>query len=42
MIAQFNKPIFAKVNGTVRGIGAYLITMFSTPIGTDKSSMKLD
>jgi enoyl-CoA hydratase len=42
MIAQFNKPIFAKVHGSVRGIGAYLLTMFSTAIGTEKSSLRLD
>lgn len=42
MIGQFNKPIFAKVHGSVRGIAAYILTMFSTPIGTDKSSLRLD
>lgn len=34
MVGQFNKPVFAKVHGSVRGIAAYLLTMFSTPIGT--------
>lgn len=42
MIGQFNKPIFAKVHGSVRGISAYLLTMFSTPLGTEKSSLRLD
>lgn len=42
MIGEFNKPIFAKVFGSVRGIGAYLLPMFSTPLGTDKSTLKLD
>ncbi len=33
-IGQFNKPVFAKVFGSVRGIGAYLLTLLSTPMGT--------
>lgn len=41
-VGEFNKPIFAKVFGSVRGIGAYLLPMFSTPMGTDKSSLRLD
>lgn len=42
MLARFNKPIFAKVNGSVRGIAAYVLTMFSTPIATEKSTLRLD
>lgn len=42
MIGQFNKPIFAKVHGSVKGISAYILTMFSTPLGTEKSSLRLD
>ena len=42
MLANFNKPIFAKVNGSVRGIAAYLINMMSTPLGTQLSSFRLD
>lgn len=42
MLATFNKPIFAKVNGPVRGIAAYLVNMMSTPMGTEISSMRLD
>lgn len=42
MLGEFNKPVFAKVNGSVRGIAAYVINMFSTPMGTDRSSLRLD
>lgn len=42
MMGEFNKPIFAKVNGGVRGLGAYMLTMVSTPLGTEKSSLRLD
>lgn len=42
MLARFNKPIFAKVNGSVRGIAAYVLTMFSTPIGTENSDLRID
>ena len=42
MIARLNKPVFAKVNGSVRGIAAYVLTMLSTPIGTENSSLRLD
>jgi enoyl-CoA hydratase/carnithine racemase len=41
-LGEFNKPIFAKVHGSARGIAAYILTMFSTPLGTDRSSLRLD
>lgn len=41
-VGEFNKPIFAKVDGSVRGIGAYLVSMLSTPMATPNSSLRID
>lgn len=41
-LAQLNKPVFAQVSGGVRGIGAYLLSMITVPIGYSDAYLKID
>ena len=42
LLAKFNKPILAKVNGGVRGTATYVLSMLSTPLGTGKATLTFD
>ena len=39
LLSQFNKPIFYKINGSVRGLASNLLTLFSVGLGTASSSL---
>jgi hypothetical protein len=42
MVAQTNKPIFSYINGGVRNVGAYVLSMSAVALTNNNASLRID